>query len=313
MNALIIPVYKNEDSIPELLSTLESMYTDLGEELTITFVVDGSPDKCHELLMHSLPGARFPSKLFLHSRNFGSFAAIRTGLLHTEAEYYSVMAADMQEPPSLIHDFFKILRSNGADLVLGARDGRKDPWSSIFLSSLFWNFYRCYIVKEIPKGGVDIFGCNRQVRDKVLEFREARSSLVAQLMWVGFRRKVILYHRLQRRKGKSAWTFTKKMDYLLDSIFSFTDLPIKLLMNIGALGTIISFIVGLTAVIARLTNSTQVSGYTALMIAIMFFGAMNLLGLGIIGSYAQRGYENTKMRPLAIVADKQVYKGENRL
>jgi hypothetical protein len=128
-------------------------------------------------------------------------------------------------------------------------------------------------------------------------------------MWVGFRRDVVLYQRLPRLKGKSAWTFKKKVDYLMDSIFSFTDLPIKLLLNIGAGGAFVSFVVGLAAVVSRLAGFTTVSGYTALMIAIVFFGATNLLALGIIGSYAQRGYENTKRRPLSIISHSVSFRG----
>jgi len=310
VNALIIPVYKNEETISELLQALGIIHRDLGGDLTVTFVVDGSPDRCHELLRDALAKVDFPSTLILHSRNFGSFAAIRTGLQFTEADFYAVMAADLQEPTSLIMEFFKTLSSKAGDLVLGARDGRKDPWSSKILSEIFWGLYRRYIIKELPKGGVDIFGCNRQVRDKVLEFGEARSSLVAQLMWVGFKRTVVLYQRQPRLKGKSAWTFQKKVDYLMDSIFSFTDLPIKILIKIGAFGTCTSFLVGIVVIVSRLTGLTTVSGYTALMIAIIFFGAMNLLGLGIIGSYAQRGYENTKQRPLAIVSGTLTFKKE---
>jgi polyisoprenyl-phosphate glycosyltransferase len=310
VNTLIIPVYKNEESITDLLAAVTILYQKLANDLTVTFVIDGSPDTCHQLLQAALPAAVFPSKLIVHSRNFGSFAAIRTGLLQTEADFYAVMAADLQEPPGLILDFFKALASNSADLVLGARDGRKDPWSSRIFSELFWSFYRRYIIKELPRGGVDIFGCNRQVRDKVLEFGEARSSLIAQLMWVGFRRTVILYQRLPRLKGKSAWTFRKKVDYLMDSVFSFTDLPIKFLIKIGAFGAFTSFVVGVVVIASRLAGYTKVSGYTALMIAIVFFGAMNLLGLGIIGSYAQRGYENTKQRPLSIISNVQKFEGK---
>jgi len=94
----------------------------------------------------------------------------------------------------------------------------------------------------------------------------------------------------------------------MDSVFSFTDLPIKFLIKIGAFGAFTSFVVGIVVVVARVAGFTTVSGYTALMIAIVFFGAMNLLGLGIIGSYAQRGYENTKQRPLSIVSNVQKFK-----
>lgn len=310
MNALIIPVYKNEETVADLLATVAELRRKLDKDLAVTFVVDGSPDRCHEMLRDALPASGLPAQLILHSRNFGSFAAIRTGLQHTDADFYAVMAADLQEPPELILDFFGKMRSGAADLVLGARNGRQDPWTSRVFSNFFWSFYRRFIIRDIPKGGVDVFGCDRRVRDKVLEFGEAHSSLVAQLMWVGFRRSVVHYGRLPRLKGKSAWTFRKKFDYLMDSVFSFTDLPIRMLLRIGALGLLASFVVGVLATISRLTGLTKVSGYTALIVAIVFFGALNSFGLGIVGSYAQRAYENSKRRPQSIVSDTQSFRGK---
>ena len=278
------------------------MYEQLGGELVVTYVVDGSPDRCFELLREALPNGGVPARLILHSRNFGSFAAIRTGLMSTEADFYSVMSADLQEPPELILSFYRKMENDQVDLVLGTRDSRDDPWSTRLFSSIFWDVYRRFILKEIPKGGVDVFGCNRRSEIKFSNFREARSSLVAQLVWVGFQRAIVPYRRQARLKGKSAWTFRKKLDYLMDSVFAFTDLPIRLLMLFGFIGVSVSFVIGVAAIFSKLIGLTTISGYTALMIAIVFFGALNMLGLGIVGAYSQRAYENTKRRPLSIVA-----------
>src|SRR5665811_1926983 len=110
MNALIIPVYKNEESVPELITAVKGINDSMNNDLLTVFVVDGSPDNSYSLLAELLPKSGFRSKLISHSRNFGSFAAIRTGLINTEADKYAIMAADLQEPPELITEFFGKLK-----------------------------------------------------------------------------------------------------------------------------------------------------------------------------------------------------------
>src|SRR5712692_7305047 len=134
MYSLVIPVYRNEDSLEALLVMLAKLASTLEAPLEVVFVVDGSPDRCFEILRQRLPQTPFRSRLILHSRNFGSFAAIRTGLRDGEGTYFAVMAADLQEPPELIAEFFRVLRTDEADLVLGTREGRDDPLTGRLLA-----------------------------------------------------------------------------------------------------------------------------------------------------------------------------------
>lgn len=309
-HSIIIPVYKNELNIPRLLVALEDLNQKLGSALEVVFVVDGSPDKSFEILKANLPSAKFQSQLLGHSRNFGSFPAIRSGLHAAKGIYLAVMAADLQEPPELVLDFFKALAANECDVVIGTRNGRNDPLLSRLLSSLFWRFYRKIVVPEMPEGGVDIFGCNKVFCEELLKLEESRSSLVALVFWLGFRRKFINYERLSRLEGKSAWTFVKKVDYMMDSVFAFTDLPIRLLTRVGMFGCVTSILLGIIIVLARLTGDVTVPGYAATMLVVLFFGTLNLFGLGLVGTYAWRGYENTKRRPMAIVSLIQEFQGQ---
>lgn len=300
--SVVIPVYKNEASIPRLLSALEKLNTDLGGELEAVFVVDGSPDRSYDLLKSAMNGVPFALQLLAHSRNFGSFAAIRSGLAAARGHYLAVMAADLQEPPELVSDFYQSLEAGECDVAIGEREKRRDPILSRVTSQLFWGLYRRWIMPDMPEGGVDVFGCNRAFRDQLLQLEEARSSLVALIFWLGFRRKLFLYERRARIEGRSSWTLSKKFDYMLDSIFSFTDYPIRLLTRVGAIGSLFSAAISCIVVAGRLLEIIEVPGYAALMIAVMFWGTVNLLGLGLVGTYAWRGYENSKRRPLAIVA-----------
>jgi polyisoprenyl-phosphate glycosyltransferase len=300
--SLVIPVYRNEASIPRLLDTLATMHLQLGQALEVVFVIDGSPDRCFELLREAMPRFAFAAQLVAHSRNFGSFAAIRTGLAAARGDFFAVMAADLQEPPHLVVDFFNALNADTCDVVVGTRTSRDDPRLSRVGSRVFWFFYRRWVVPEMPPGGVDIFGCNRAFRDQLLKLEEARSSLIALIFWLGFRRQLIGYERQQRLEGTSAWTLSRKIDYLFDSVFAFTDVPIRWLIRIGAFGSIGALLAGVFVTMARLGGWIEVPGYAALMITTLLIGALNLLGLGVVGTYAWRGYENSKSRPLAVVA-----------
>lgn len=302
--SVIVPIYRNEESLPRLLKALEEMYIQLERQLEVVFVIDGSPDRCYEILKSKLDGLPFAAQLIAHSRNFGSFPAIRSGLISAKGDFFGVMAADLQEPPELLIQFFNALKNDEADVTIGTRSGRSDPLPSRIASSIFWGLYRRLVVKEMPEGGVDIFGCNKAFCDQLLNLEESRSSLIALIFWLGFRRKQISYTRREREEGKSAWTLSKKIDYMMDSVFAFTDYPIRLLMRIGAIGSLVSVIMAVVVLVGRISGAIDVPGYAATMLTVLCLGALNLFGLGLVGTYAWRSYENSKKRPLAIVAMK---------
>lgn len=309
MLSLIIPVYGNEGSLPDLLLAVTGLSNRLGGDFEAVFVVDASPDNCYLLLRQQLPKQSFRSQLVLLSRNFGSFAAIRMGLQFAKGQRFAVMAADLQEPPELVLKMDAILQRDEADVVVGVREARNDPLLSRLMSGGFWWLYRKYVMADIPPGGVDMFGCNRDFRDTLLTLEERHSSLIGQLFWVGYRRSVVGYTRLERQNGKSGWTFKKKWKYLMDSAFSFTDLPIKLLIRIGAVGTILVAALSVVVLVARLKGLITVPGYAMTILTIALLGSMNLFGLGIVGVYAWRTYENTKQRPNAIYRQSHVFEG----
>ena len=300
--SLIIPIYKNEENIDELVAAIESLNETLERDLEVIFVVDGSPDRSGELLVAKRSVASFRSKVVFHSRNFGSFTAIRTGMEVASGSRVAVMAADLQEPPHLIIEFFRILRANEADIVFGQRVGRNDTLLRDFLSNVFWAAYRKLVVKDVPKGGVDIFACNQDATRSILEFQEPNSSLIAQLFWIGYRRSFVQYRRLPRGKGKSGWGFTRRMRYMMDSVFSFTDLPILMVLWLGVIGCVLSLCVGVTIALARLLGQIEQPGYAGVAVLITFSVSAILAAQGIIGSYLWRTFENTKRRPLRIVS-----------
>lgn len=307
-HSLIIPVYRNEAFLPELLQVVQGIAGKIAGVLELVFVVDGSPDDSERWLLENLPRCAVPTQLIVLSRNFGSFTAIRSGLAAARGEYAAVMAADLQEPPSLIVDFFRAL-GEGHDVAIGTRSSRNDPWAGQLSSRLFWRAFRALVQPDMPRNGVDMFAVSRAARDALLQLNEAHSSLIAQLFWIGFPRVEVPYERLPRKHGSSGWTLRKKIQYLLDSIFSFTDIPIIVVTAIGLIGTVVFLLVGIGLTVARLLEVIPVPGYTAIMVTILFSASLILLGLGIVGNYVWRAYENTKQRPLAIVRARKAFPG----
>lgn len=309
MLSLVIPIYKNEANIPALLEAVAALRAKVDDAFEAVFVVDGSPDRSFLVLRDMLPDAGFKAQLISLSRNFGAFAAIRAGLEAGDGDTFAVMAADLQEPPELILEMHKALAGGECDVAYGTRIKRDDPWSSRMLSSLFWKFYRRTVAPDIPNGGVDIFGCTRAVRDQILRLEERNSSLVGLLFWIGFSRKGFPYERRRREVGKSAWTFIKKWKYMQDSVFSFSDMPISVLLGVGFFGTLLSALFALTVLISALIGQIEVPGYAATIIVILFFGTLQLLSIGVLGIYTWRVFENTKGRPLHIVMSSETFQG----
>lgn len=308
MYSLIIPVYKNEGTIEPLAAVLEQLNTQLGGRLEVVFVVDGSPDRSRELLEEQLSQATFAAELIELSRNFGSFAAIRMGLSAAQGPYFAVMAADLQEPPELIFEFFQTLEREPVDVVVGSRSERNDPPMSRWLAQTYWSFYKRWIQPEMPTGGVDVFACNEAVKTALLSCNESNTSLVGLLVWLGFRKKAVPYVRQARLNGKSAWTLRKKLRYMFNSLFSFSDLPIWLLTLIGCLGTAVSVAASIVVLVSWAVGNINVPGYVPIVLTVLFSTFLQLLSIGLIGGYIWQAYENTKRRPLFVPMSRQSYR-----
>jgi hypothetical protein len=159
----------------------------------------------------------------------------------------------------------------------------------------------------MPARGVDVFACNRQARDVLLALQESNSTLVGLLVWMGFRRREVPYVRLPRRHGKSSWSLARRLRYLADSVFAFSDLPMRLLTLAGLSGMALSLLLGSVVLGAKLWGLIDVPGYAATVLTVVFFGGLNSLGLGLVGEYVWRNFENSKQRPSFLVASHLVF------
>lgn len=301
--SVVVPVYRNEASLPRVVERLIELASKLDGELEAVFVIDGSPDASLDAITQLLEDGRLRAQVLELSRNFGSFSAIRAGMRVGRGDFLAVMAADLQEPVEVVATFFELLEADECDIAFGARASRED---NSFSSRAFWWLYRKFVNPEIPKGGVDIFGCTRVVAQRIVSFPETHTSLIGLLFWVGFRRAFVPYDRVAS-DGTSGWTTGRRLRYLFDSVYAFTDLPIILLQVVGVVGLVGSVVGGTIVLGAWMLGAIDQPGYTPLMIVILASASAILIGLGVVGSYVWRGYENGKARPLEIVASHQTF------
>lgn len=305
MLSLVVPIYRDAENVDRLLAALVDLDRRLAGDLEVVLVADGSPDASLSLLREKLPELGLRYQLLALSRNFGSFNAIAAGMEAGRGDYFAVLAADLQEPPQLILDFHDALLRDRADIVFGYRVKRNDPWFSELSSGAFWWLYRKLVMPDIPPGGVDVFGCTRTVRDHVLRLKESETNLVMLLFWLGFRRQFIPYERLARQHGSSAWTFSAKLRYSLNSIFNFTDLPVRMLMLAGVVSFTLAMGLAGLLLAARLGSPIPLPEHALLLLAILLLGSAVLAGLGVVGHYLWLSLQNARGRPNFVVATRE--------
>jgi hypothetical protein len=207
------------------------------------------------------------------------------------------MSADLQEPDSLYISMIQTALDTNDPIIVGVRSSRRDGFFSDFSSKVSWRILRRLTNQNLPLNGVDIFGCRNDVVKYLNIMQEKNSSLIGRLYWLGYSITEIAYDRQTRISGRSGWTFRKKRKYLFDSIFSFTNLPIAILQLAGFIGLFVTSTLSIYILYAWQMHQISVSGYVPIMLMIGFVFSVNNLGLGIIGAYIWRIFENSKNRP----------------
>jgi dolichol-phosphate mannosyltransferase len=300
--SIVVPVYFSAASLPELMERFhllsEQNRTDSFEFI---FVDDGSRDNSFEVLAR-LAEEDERIQVVKLSRNFGSNKAILAGLSYAHGDAVGVIAADLQDPPELLHEMFIHWRE-GKKVVLAARKDRDDPGLTSLLADLFYALFRRLAIKTMPERGFDFFVVDRQVCDIVTHIQENNTYLMGLILWLGFDPEIIYYHRQARKKefGKSRWTLVKKVEYFLDSFVAFSYLPLRLVSFLGVLFSLIGFLYGVLVVVLRLTRGFDVEGWTSTMLVILITGGLQMAMLGVLGEYLWRNLDETRKRPRFVV------------
>jgi len=298
--SIIIPVYFNEQNLPHLFGRLTQVARQTsGFQFEFIFVEDGSTDSSYELLCE-FAGKDDRAKIVKLSRNFGSFTAAFAGLCHCTGDCAVIMAADLQDPPELI---IKMLDQwlLGNDVVIAARKGRAESLLKRTFAGIYYRLMRRYALPDMPKGGFDFVLIDRKVVDVVSAIKEKNTSLMALILWTGFKRNIMYYERRPREHGRSMWTMGKKVKYLIDSFVAFSYAPIRLMQYLGIIIAILGFLYSILIAFQKIFYGFPVPGLSALVIIVLLIGGVQLIMLGVIGEYLWRNVDETKKRPPFIV------------
>ena len=305
--SIVVPVYYNEENLLPLYTDLKENVLDklpsYNYDYELIFVDDGSKDNSYSVMQEL---AKLDNKIVLlkHSRNFGEHAAILAGLSRATGDCMVRKAADLQEPSKLIIDMLEKY-NEGNKVVIATRAERDDSWLSRKLGHLYASMVRKFALPNYPKNGFDSFLIDKQVAQDLVDMKEKNTSLMSQIVWCGFKTTEVPYTRLKREKGKSRWTFSKKVKLTIDSLLSFSYFPVRFITFIGIMFAIASFITLIVLIIGKIVGFIDVEGYASI-IAIMLFGFGTIMfSLGILGEYMWRIFDAARNRPPFIIDEQE--------
>lgn len=299
--SIVIPVYYNEMNLHDLYEDLNLKVLKKLEDYELILVDDGSQDRSYEIIQEL---AKSDSKIIALklSRNFGSHAAILAGLNHATGDCAVMKTADLQEPSEILLEMYEKWKK-GNNVVLAIRSDRQERFISKFFSNSYYKLMRKYVLKSMPLGGFDCFLIDRKVIEVLRLMDEKNTSLMGQILWAGFKSDSIYYKRLKREKGQSKWTFQKKIKLVIDSVLSFTYLPVRIMSLVGLLFFILSIVWASYIIYQRFYGGINLEGWTTLMAFNLFSSGLILLMLGVIGEYLWRNFDATRSRPVYIVEE----------
>jgi dolichol-phosphate mannosyltransferase len=299
MLSLVIPVFNEEKLIDELvIRTIAALDTFIAE-YEVLFVDDGSTDDSLEKLLF-LQTREKRIKILSLSKNFGHQAAFTAGLEHAKGDIVAMMDGDLQDPPELLSEMYRMITEERYDIVSGKKRGRKGRKDRNLYSFLFHFVFR-HIgeIKDMENSG-NYSMMRREAIDALLSMKEKVRYLPGLRTFIGFRQGYLEFVRDDRFEGKPKMSIRKLVILAADAIFSFSRVPIRFCLILGTIGTLIFLAAGIYVLIAK-AYGFAVPGWSSTLLSIYFLGSIQLVFLGILGEYVYRSYKESQNRPVYFV------------
>jgi glycosyltransferase involved in cell wall biosynthesis len=298
----IVACYRDAPAIPIMHERLVRVFTRLEVDYEIIFVNDASPDHADQVLA-TLADRDPHVTVVTHSRNFGSQSAFTSGMRIAGGDAVVLLDGDLQDPPELIEAFYaKWLE--GYDVVYGARVKRDANRLLGLAYKVFYRLFRAASYVPVPLDAGDFSLMDRKVVDALNRLPETNRFLRGLRAWVGFRQIGVPYHRPERMFGKTTNSLMRNIGWARKAIFSFSYVPLEMITVVGLLTTVAAFVAIAVEIVVRIVDPASApSGFTSVIVLILFIGGIQLLCLSVIGSYLAHIYEEVKRRPPYIVAE----------
>ena len=298
--SVVTPAYNEAENLPRLYERLAATLEPMQLAWEWIIVDDHSSDRTFAVIME-LVDRDLRIRGFRFSRNFGAHKAITFGMQNAGGNCAAIMAADLQDPPETLPHLLEKWK-DGAQVVWAVRAQREgEKASTIGFSRLYYWLMRNVVgMNEMPATGADFFLIDRRVIDALSEFNEHNASLMALITWMGFRQTQITYTKEARLHGSSGWNLEKKLKLVVDSVTSFTYLPIRLMSYLGVFVAILGFLYA-GFVIWNAIAGRPSEGWSSLMVVVLVVGGIQMLMMGILGEYIWRALDEARQRPRYIL------------
>lgn len=302
--SVIVSCYNEEESISLFYDEINKVSKQMDKlDFEFMFVNDGSKDKTLSILK-DLAKKDDRVRFISFSRNFGKEAAMYAGLENVTSDYITLMDADLQDPPSMLPEMFKILKEENYDQVGTRRVSRKgEPPIRSFFARCFYKIINKMSKVEMVDGARDYRLMTRQVVDSIISLKEYNRYSKGLFSFVGYDTKWLEYENVERVAGETKWSFWKLFKYALEGIVAFTTAPLSIAAILGVLMCFIAFVAIIVIVIKTIMLGDPVGGWPSMTCIILFVSGIQLFCMGIIGQYLAKTYLETKNRPIYIVKE----------
>ncbi|MCF2491580.1 glycosyltransferase family 2 protein [Dyadobacter sp. CY347] len=303
--SIVAPLYNESESFPMLIQRINALMDSSPLAIEVVLIDDGSKDDTAlKIRQLALTDERYHG-VFL-SRNHGHQLALTAGIAAARgSEALFVIDGDLQDPPELLPDFYKLLKE-GNDVVYAVRKKRKEGFVKKMGYHLFYRILRSISYVEIPLDSGDFALISRRVVDVLNKMPEESRYLRGMRSWIGFKQVGFEYERDARAAGESKYSFKQLFQLAYNGIFNFSEFPIKFMSRVGVIAILISLFYFIVVVVKKMFFAQVIEGFTSLLFVIILFSGVQLLALGIIGEYVLRIFFQSKNRPLFIIKEEIV-------
>jgi dolichol-phosphate mannosyltransferase len=303
---IVTPIFNEASNIEAFVSEVHTSMNQIPDVIyRIIFIDDGSCDGTYTALSSLFETDDKVSYISL-SRNFGHQNALRAGLEHSSADAIITLDGDLQHPPSLIIKLISLWKE-GFDIVYTERDDEQSTnYVKRWFSKKYYQVFSYLSKISIKEGSADFRLLNRNVVDAITDMKEFHLFFRGIVPWTGFNSTSVRYTPQERLSGESKYTVTKMLKFAITGITSFSTRPLKLGTALGMILSLLSLLYGTYAFFARLLVGRELSGWTSVIMSILFIGGIQLIILGIIGEYVGKIYEQVKQRPHYLIKEKKL-------
>lgn len=315
--SVIVPCYNEEEMLPIFYEEIDRI-SKLMDFVTFEFIFvnDGSKDQTLNKLKEMISND-VRVHYFSFSRNFGKEAALYAGLEHSKGDYVAVMDVDLQDPPELLPEMYKLIQNEEFDCIGTRRKDREgEPIIRSFFARRFYKLINRISDTEIVDGARDFRLMKRQMVNAILDLSEYNRFSKGIFSWVGFETKYLEFQNKERVAGQTTWSFWSLFRYSLDGIVAFSEIPLAMASIVGFFTFAVAIILALFFGVRTLIFGNSTSGWTSMIVIILGLGGIQLLSLGIIGNYLGKTFLETKKRPIYILkesSDKELRKQKDEV